>query len=445
MSNMSVDTRSSSFSSGRRRGYIRPQGLTFAESAKNRDSVMSLGSIAHLQYYFARTGLLDGKGGQMAKKKDNGQYDIPRFALSEAELAASPIEEESQLLSEASKVEGEDVMLPPTVSTYGQRLPNVTPLPDQKSLKKELLDALESALQALESCGQKDPVSPEVRTHSFYELEGLHILDTTTLAIRAARLYYTMHPNPKRLNQIKPESQIRHELYGVLEVLKKIAARNFVGGIHEDERLAILVWVSDIGVLIDEEARLADQERQERRGWHWMDTNLWDGRVLQREMNFLRFLQQQFIDGRPASPKPEYQDPSTLFRELADGRQLVQMHNAAVDRSKKRFGHIGFFHQEVTKPYRRAENLRFWLKAAELRWELKLKLEVMVFVNAAEDSPVWTSFEDAVLQWSRYVRAELTEDWHSEEDRKLHARAKSIAWASPRGSPSKKADRTTIT
>ncbi|GIZ48765.1 hypothetical protein CKM354_001181400 [Cercospora kikuchii] len=54
----------------RRRGYIRPQGTVSADSAKNRDSVMSLGSIAHMQYYFARTGLLDGKGAQLAREDD---------------------------------------------------------------------------------------------------------------------------------------------------------------------------------------------------------------------------------------------------------------------------------------------------------------------------------------------------------------------------------------
>ena len=45
----------------KRRGYVRPQGTNFAASAQSRESVLSLGSIAHLQYYFARTGLLDGK------------------------------------------------------------------------------------------------------------------------------------------------------------------------------------------------------------------------------------------------------------------------------------------------------------------------------------------------------------------------------------------------
>lgn len=42
---------------------MRPQGTEFSTSAKHRDSVMALGSIAHLQYFFAKTGLLDGKGG----------------------------------------------------------------------------------------------------------------------------------------------------------------------------------------------------------------------------------------------------------------------------------------------------------------------------------------------------------------------------------------------
>jgi hypothetical protein len=84
---------------------------------------MSLGSIAHLQYYFARTGLLDGKGGQFAKKKETGEYDIPRLSLGDGggEVVDSPIDEEVQLLWEAAQEDGHDVMLPPTVSTYSHK------------------------------------------------------------------------------------------------------------------------------------------------------------------------------------------------------------------------------------------------------------------------------------------------------------------------------------
>lgn len=146
-------------STSRRRGYVRPQGATFAPSAQNRDSVLSLGSIAHLQYYFARTGLLEGKGGQLAKTKQNGEYDLPipsRYPLRRTEsdvgssVTESPVEDEGALLWDAAQEDGEDVMLPPTVSTYAHRSHSVSSPPDQKSLKRDLVDALENALHALE-------------------------------------------------------------------------------------------------------------------------------------------------------------------------------------------------------------------------------------------------------------------------------------------------------
>ena len=233
---------------------------------------MSLGSIAHLQYYFARTGLLDGKGAQMAKKKTNGEYEIPTISLAaNRDLIESPIEEEAQAMWEAAQADGSDVMLPPNVSTYRHRPSNVTPPPDQKTMKRELVEALENALQAVESCDRNANDDPEEQTQGFYEIQGLHILDTATVAIRAARFYYTLHPNPQRLNSIRSDHDLRKDLHSVLEVLKKCAARNFQGGFREDERLAILVWVSDVGMMIDQEAKLEEADRTERRDWHWMN------------------------------------------------------------------------------------------------------------------------------------------------------------------------------
>jgi hypothetical protein len=401
---------------------------------------MSLGSIAHLQYYFARTGLLDGKGGQLAKKKENGEYDIPRLSLGGSDVVDSPIEEEGELLWEAAKEDGEEVMLPPTVSTYSQRTQDVAPPPDQKSLKKDLVDALENTLQALESCEPNTIPDSELPTQGFNEIQGLHILDTTTLAIRAARLYYTLHPNPTQLNQIKADHQIRKDLYNVLEVLKKFAGRNFTGGIREDERLAILVWVSDVGMLIDQEARIEEQERRARQDWHWMDEQAWTGRPIDREMSFLRFLLSHTgQDQEPAAiSNPEGNACSAFLQDLADGRKLIRMHNVAVDKSKKPFGHITSLHDDINKPYRRAENLKYWLKAAEIRWEVNLKLDIMGIVNMSEMRSVWSAFEGVVLQWSKVVREELTRDWNVEEERKLHARAQSLAQASPRSSPTKR-------
>ncbi|KAK5021178.1 hypothetical protein LTS07_011174 [Exophiala sideris] len=435
-SSSSVSSASRTTGSSRRRGYVRPTGGTFSDSAIKRESVMSLGTIAHLQYYFSRTGLLDGKGGQLTKKKQNGEYNIPRSSLAaNQEVVESPIDDEGQAMWEAAQEHGPDVMLPPTVSTYSLRPNTVAPPPDQKAMKKELVEALENALQAVESCERSSNEDPEEQTQGFYEIQGLHVLDTATQAIRAARLYYTLHPDPQKLNSIKSDQELRRDLHSVLDVLKRCASRSFAGGFREDERLAVLIWVSDVGMMIDQEAKMEEAEKNERRDWHWMDDSKWVNRDKERDINFLDFL----LAGHCRRPSEQTLDNSRLFfRNLGDGRDLVRMHNAAVQRSKKHFDYIKSFHEDVAKPYRRADNIRYWLKAAELRWELRLKLDVMALANAVDDDTIWSAFEDVVRQWSRGVRAELSKDWNGDEERRLHARARSLAQASPLSSPTRR-------
>ena len=426
-----------SSASSRRRGYVRPQGATFAPSAKNRESVMSLGSIAHLQYYFARTGLLDGRSGQMVKKKENGEYDMPKLSgRGSTEVVASPIDEEGQLLWEAAQEDGDEIMLPPTVSTYRNGTQYVPPPPSQQVLKRELVEHLEHSLQALEA-SEKTQKSTESVTQGFYEIEGLQILDTTTLAIRAARQYYTQHPNPQRLNQIKSDQSIRKELYDVLEVLKQIAGRNFAGGIRDDERLTMLLWVSEIGMMIDKEAKAEEHERRKRKQWLWVDDSNWTTDPEARTLDFLAFLLQAI--------EAPVEETHTLLGDrfwntLLDGRKLVSFHNAAIRRSKRQFGYIDKCHDDVSKPYRRAENLRYWLKAAELRFEIKFKTKLDVLATAMPNTPndeIMQAFQKVVLEWLNGVRVDLTKDWNGDEEKKLHARARSLAMASPLGSPSK--------
>ena len=398
---------------------------------------MNLGSIAHLQYYFARTGLLDGKGGQMATKDQNGENDRSTPTLHGPAALDSPVEEEGQLGWEAAQEEGGDIMLPPTVSTYSDRTQRLQPLPDHGSLKKNLVDALESALHALEDVSWHSTTSEGTGpTEGCDEIYGLHILDITTFAIRAARMYYIMHPNPARLNQVKPDYQVRRDLISVLDVLKRWAARKFAGGLHEDERVDLLVWISEVGMMIDQETRLEDSERRERDRLEWMNGATWAGREKERETNFLSsLLYSSFGEVNPSLPEHTHvsqeQTQTKFLNALADGRKLIQMHNEAVKRSRKQFGQIGPHHTDVDKPYRRAENLRFWIKAAQLRWEVKLDVNVMGVVSRSRDHVIWSSFDEAVMKWSKTVREELTRDWKSEEERKLHARAKSLALAGP--------------
>ena len=472
-SETSKSRRSSSFGAqGKRRGYVRTEGASFAESAKNRESVMSLGSIAHLQYYFARTGLLDGKGAQLAKQKKNGDYDIPQLRLStigmEGDFTASPTDEAGE-----PEWDMEPSMLPPTVSTYAHRPIQAPPPPDTKTLKKDLVQALENALHALEAVDRTSNQEPPEEAQGFHELQGLHILDVTTLAIRAARVYYISHSNPTRLSQIKSEKALRAELISVMDILKRYATRKFQGGLREEERLGILVWVSDVSQMINTETKIDEAERRERESWQWMpssqtststDSNSpsttttgdsddpWINKAKERESSFLSTLlslipQSTFQSENLPTTLPAFSDPSCsttiplshdhpLLSVLSDGRLLIHLHNSAVRLSKRQFGSITTHHSDIAKPYRRAENLRFWLKAAEIRWEIKFHhyqyqpqqpiLDVMAIVNSSPQPEPWERFEAVILQWCRCVREEITKDLQDPQQR-LHARNLSSA------------------
>ena len=437
----------------RRRGYVRPHGTDFAASARSRDSVMSLGSIAHLQYYFARTGLLDGKGGQLARKKTSQRGHLDMAVLrgtsdyasipgsdadpADASLSVSPDLEplpenkENKAPSE-SPVDSTDEdyfedsftsdpeVLPPTVSTYQQKATPVPKPPAIDELKAELVSTLQEAKKALEEVEDRNkgefeaseaapelPNMPEENTQGWYELQGMHILDVVTLAIRAAKMYYTAHEMPDRLDSIKTEKQIRTDLLAVMEVLKQMATRNFKGGMRGEEISTITAWVESVFGILQREREIEESEGAERQGWIWLSDE-WSGRELERERAFLSSMDPD------AEPLPEWMPlsasaecPTPFLSSMQNGLRLVKLHNAVVKRSRRRFGAIPAFHADTQKPYRCAENLRFWVKAAELRFEVLLKVDVMgVVCNAGPEA--WRNFETAILKWCKHLREEIT-------------------------------------
>jgi hypothetical protein len=249
----------------------------------------------------------------------------------------------------------------------------------------------------------------------------MHILDLVTLAIRAARIYYTSHENPDRLGAIKSERKIREELLGVLDVLKRWASRNFAGGLRDEERASILNWISSVWSMLDAERGLEELEATRRASWSWAHGE-WTNNERAREAAFLQSLE------TTNRPLPEWTTPETgslptgFLSRLRDGRDLVRFHNEAVKTSRRHFGEIKFFHEDIGKPYRLAENLRYWIKAAEIRWEIKLDVDVMGVVNGQSDE-AWKNFDAALMTWSRGVREELTRDWSDKSPRTVMATA----------------------
>ncbi|TVY49329.1 hypothetical protein LOCC1_G000718 [Lachnellula occidentalis] len=441
-----------------RRGYVRPQGTNFAASAQSRESVLSLGSIAHLQYYFARTGLLDGKGGRLMKKKDKddrGTLDLsaldtsfllPRVVGSDADSSYASMRSSPELLAQGhgglmvesptqdddEYFSGEDDnhphMLPPTVSTYNHREKPLPHPPSLRELKEDLRKALGDAVKALEDDKQSQ-VSPrpasspteetgETRSsqgsnQGWHEIQGMHILDIMTLAIRAAKMYYTSHNQPARLSSIKSERRIRTELLSVMEVLKRMATRNFAFGMRNEERQIMEEWVADVYELLKQEEAMEEGEKKKRASWTWLE-NSWDAGDVKREYAFMKSLDPDSDSLPEYTPVDEVQTdeelPTKFLGDLSTGLRLVKLHNAVVRASKRPFGAIEKWHTDFGKPYRSAENLRYWIKAAELRWEVALKVDVMGVVNGS-DRKAWKDFEAAIWKWCGKVREEITAEF----------------------------------
>jgi hypothetical protein len=164
------------------------------------------------------------------------------------------------------------------------------------------------------------------------------------------------------------------------------------------------------------EKALEDLEAQERENWDWAQGD-WTGRERSREESFLRSLMPGGHTLPEWTPVMEEEDgiepaPTAFLDRFRDGRILVQLHNIAVKKSKRPFGEIKAFHQDIAKPYRQAENLRYWVKAAELRWELRLVVDVMGVVQSST-VVAWEQFDAALLAWCKTVREELVRDWQA--------------------------------
>jgi hypothetical protein len=434
-----------------KRGYVRPQGTNFAASAKSRESVLSLGSIAHLQYYFARTGLLDGKGGRLIKKKDNrGTLDLsvldtsflsPRVAGSDVDSSYASMGSSPELLAQGHggmmvesptqedeyfSEDEEPHMLPPTASTYMHRERPIEHPPTLEELKTELQKSLSEANKVLEEAArnrtspaaspsqaqtsdvEQVSLSSPNNSQGWYELQGVHILDIMTLAIRAAKMYYTAHDQPTRLSAIKSERKIRAELLSVMDVLKRMATRNFASGMRTEERETMESWVQGIYDMLTQEETMEDAERNRRASWTWLDDS-WQGRETDREFAFIKSMDPD------ADTLPVYKStdelgdeelPTDFLDDMRTGLRLVKLHNVVVKQSKRPFGAIDKWHTDFAKPYRCAENLRYWIKAAELRWEIILKVDVMGVVNGT-NRVAWKGFEEAIWKWCGKVREEI--------------------------------------
>jgi hypothetical protein len=317
-------------------------------------------------------------------------------------LVESPIDEVEEMPDD---VVLQRMMLPPTVSTYQHKSKDVAPLPHMNTLRSDLTSGLGEVRKMLASQDEDN----EEPSQGWAEVQGMHTLDVVTQALRAAKMYYTAHEQPARLAAIKSEREMRRELIEVMDLLKRMATRSFAGGIKDEERQSLSNWVDSCEQLLEEEQRREQAEAEERRRWEWANGE-WIGpeRELEREYLFLRCFDPEpetLPEWKPL-PESDGQLPTAFLQEMQSGVRLVRLHNAILKASRRNFGAIPVYHEDTAKPYRAAENLRFWLKAAELRWEVLLKVDVMGVVYGSSEA-AWREFDLAIRSWCRKLREEL--------------------------------------
>ena len=344
----------------------------------------------------------------------------------ENEFLTTPAEEDTSFEDWDSSL-----MLPPTVSTYSHRTHHIPPPPDAATLRKDLEDGLARVAQAVaevrahkeRSHLQGGAESPKKQDHEnndngerdldsspgWYQLEGMNMLDVVTLAIRSAKIYYTMHEQPQRLSIIKSERQVREELLNVLDVLKRMAIRDFAGGIKEEELQTITGWVQGVETVLVKEQAITEREAEDRDKWQWLE-GTWESGDRRREWLFMSTFAEKDDLPEWTPPSDTEIQPTPFLESLRNGLMLVNLHNRILKKSKRQFGEIKSFHTDTAKPYRIADNLRYWTKAAEIRWEIKLKVDVMGVVYGKGDD-VWKDFDAAILAWCRAVRADITKEW----------------------------------
>lgn len=325
----------------------------------------------------------------------------------------------------------ESIMLPPTTSTYNPQTVNLPPAPTADMLRSRLRNSLGIVRKTWEEGHDETLAAGDDETPEGYrELQGTELIELATSAIRVAKTYY--YSTDITLLSSKDDRTIREEFLAILDVLKRMAQRKFAGGVRTEERDALIRWVDSVErALAEEEKAIADIRS---RGRDWLEGD-WGGReygrgpctptnTTQHEAPVLtalvipdryhRFL--TYFDSSsdplpahtPAADSTEL--PTPFLAALQTGLRLILIHNAVVRRSKRPFGQIPSYHTEFSKPYRMTENLRYWKKAAEIRWEIRLTFDVAGVVNGT-DPEAWKGFEADIGRWCDKVLREVRADW----------------------------------
>jgi hypothetical protein len=117
----------------------------------------------------------------------------------------------------------------------------------------------------------------------------------------------------------------------------------------------------------------------------------------------------QFDETEPQLPSPS---TSEFFDIIRTGTRLCLIHNICTHFSRRPFGLITRFHTDTTVQYRVTDNLRYFAKAAEIRWELGIEWDVEEIWRATPKGDAMLKSE--LAKWCETVIQELIKTYEEE-------------------------------
>ncbi|KAL1914718.1 uncharacterized protein VTP21DRAFT_7976 [Calcarisporiella thermophila] len=443
-------------------GFVKPppSGKKFATSAQKRSSVLALGSIAHLQAFYARKQLKrDAKtnmlGFQRRKKLTDQQ---------QSDAADAPLQ------SLAEEPEGFDPDL--------DRLPSPGPPPlpfvevDVETDLDVLLAGCHTQIQHMLTTWNMITGLPE-QHESGDELAVLPLMESVGKAVDAVKTYTIHRGDLSREAQVK----IRRATLTLLEVIKELEVKSRIGacedegnenegeptgrgeegeGMHEDERSGgrengapeehgyIYRTYTYSDLARERETIQSYLDVVQNFVFHpphgnqissplsipsfvgldlaspplsppltfpeWLDEQCFISDDLGRYRAFLEGNRQNQDSLEPPLPDP-HEDKAAFLASLCDGILLCQVYNQVVRKSRRPFGLINKIHTDTTRTYRAIENLRFFAAACKFRFDIAFRKEEFdASAIARQTEQGLEQIEKALARFADTVIEELRND-----------------------------------
>ena len=243
---------------------------------------------------------------------------------------------------------------------------------------------------------------------SLHERTDMEIVESATSTIRLAQRYRAQI----RHEDWEDDKKLRRDAVDVLVILKRVAEREG-NDVTDDEKAVVRRWCNDIKARVDRD----DEVRREmwERASAWMDGG-WEGNEWGISPHYncaysgrYHLFLSQFDTSEPSIPPPS---EAGFVDTLRSGTKLCVIHNTLTHFSRRPFGLITRFHTDTSVQYRVTDNLRYFAKAAQIRWDIQIEWDVEEIWRATPEGIAM--LKEQLGKWCHAIINEMTKIYHEE-------------------------------